>query len=252
MIKQRILITGASGAIGGALAVAYARPGVELILHGRDQIKLKYTALLCKRQAAVVSCHLLDLTQLDQIAPWAEQVLRDGAVDLLIANAGVNNGLGADGSPEAWPDVSRLIDLNLKANMALVDAFLPAMRGRGQGQIALISSLAGYFGLPHTPAYCASKAGLKAYGESLRGWLSTQGIKVNVVMPGFVASDMCNAMPGPKPFRWPPERAARVIAQGLAKDKARISFPFPLNLGTWFLAILPPQVSILILKWLGY
>lgn len=252
MINQRILITGTSGAIGRALAVVYARPGVELILHGRDTLKLAHTASLCERQGATVSCHLLDLTQLDQIAPWVEQVLHDGAVDLLIANAGVNNGLGADGAPEAWSDVSRLIDLNLKANMALVDAFLPAMRTRGQGQIALISSLAGYFGLQHTPAYCASKAGLKAYGESLRGWLGPEGVQVNVVMPGFVVSDMGNAMPGPKPFRWPPERAAQVIMRGLARDKARISFPFPLNLGTWFLAILPPQVSIRILKWLGY
>ena len=252
MNSQRILITGASGAIGRALSVAYARPGVELILHGRELSKLKHTATLCERQGAAVSCLVFDLTQLDQILPWAQQVLNGGSIDILIANAGMNNSLGADGSQEAWPDVSRLIDLNLKANMALVDSFLPVMRARGKGQIALISSLAGYFGLPHTPTYCASKAGLKAYGESLRGWLSPEGIKVNVVMPGFVVSDMENSMCGPKPFRWPPERAAQVIVRGLAKDKARISFPFPLNLGTWFLAVLPPKVSIWILRWLGY
>lgn len=252
MTNQRILITGASGAIGRALAVAYARPGVHLLLQGRDRSRLEQTASLCAQQGASVSCHLLDLTQLEQIAPWAEQLLAGGGVDLLIANAGMNHGLGADGSPESWPEVSRLIDLNLKANMALVASILPSMRERGQGQIALISSLAGYFGLPHTPAYCASKAGLKAYGESLRGWLGPEGIRVNVVMPGFVVSDMGNAMPGPKPFRWPPERAARAIVHGLARDKARISFPFPLNLGTWFLGVLPPQVSIKVLRWLGY
>lgn len=251
-MSQRILITGASGAIGSALAVAYARQDVVLYLLGRNEGKLKHTAALCERQGATVSCHLLDLTQLDQIAPLVEQVLTAGAVDLLIANAGMNSAVGADGMPEAWADVSRLIDLNLKANMALVDAFLPSMLNRGQGQIALISSLAGYFGLPHTPAYCASKAGLKAYGESLRGWLGTEGIRVNVVMPGFVASDMGNVTPGPKPFRWAPERAAQAIVQGLARDKSRISFPFPLNLGAWFLAVLPSHVSIRILGWLGY
>ena len=136
--------------------------------------------------------------------------------------------------------------------MAIVHAVLPAMRQRGSGQIALISSLAGYFGLPVTPSYCASKAGLKAYGEALRGWLGPEGVRVNVIMPGYVASPMCEAMPGPKPFVWLPERAARAIRRGLEKDKARISFPFPLNLGTWFLAALPAALSLRIVSLIGY
>lgn len=249
---MRILITGASGAIGRALAVAYAAPGVHLVLQGRNVSELNTTAYLCQSRGACVFCHVLDLTQLDEIPGWGQQVLANGAIDLLIANAGMNNHIDDSGSLEAWTAASRLIDLNLKANMALVDVFVPAMRDRGEGQIALVSSLAGYFGLPRTPAYCASKAGLKAYGESLRGWLSPKGIKVNVVMPGYVVSDMCDAMPGPKPFLLSPEGAAQVIKHGLARDRARISFPFPLNLGTWFLAVLPPQLSIRILGWLGY
>src|SRR5690606_16737126 len=98
----------------------------------------------------------------------------------------------------------------------------------------------------------ASKAAVKAYGESLRGLLAGEGIRVNVVMPGYVESAMCNAMPGPKPFLWNAGRAAIRIRKGLQADKARISFPFPLNLGTWFLAMLPPAVSLIILRWLGY
>ena len=115
-----------------------------------------------------------------------------------------------------------------------------------------MSSLAGFFGLPLTPAYSASKAGVKAYGEALRGWLAPHGVRVTVVMPGYVASDMCKAMPGPKPFLWSAERAARVIKRRLALNHARISFPFPLNIGTWCLAVLPPEISIKILGWLGY
>jgi NAD(P)-dependent dehydrogenase (short-subunit alcohol dehydrogenase family) len=148
--------------------------------------------------------------------------------------------------------VEALLDINLKAGMAMVHAALPAMRQRGRGQIALVSSLAGYFGLPVTPSYCASKAALKAYGEALRGWLAPEGIRVNVIMPGYVESPMCDAMPGPKPFLWQPAKAARFIQRGLARDKARISFPFPLNLGTWFLAVLPAAVSLRILSLLGY
>ena len=129
---------------------------------------------------------------------------------------------------------------------------LPSMRARGHGQIALVSSLAAYYGLPVTPSYCASKAGIKAYGEAMRGWLAGEGICVSVVMPGYVESQMCREMPGPKPFMWSPERAAAYIRQGLARNEARISFPFPLNLGTWFLAVLPAALSERILRLFKY
>ena len=170
----------------------------------------------------------------------------------MVVNAGVNTDIGPQGEGEHWEDVEALVNVNVLAAMATVDAVLPAMRRRGSGQIALMSSLAGYFGLPLTPSYCASKAAVKAYGESLRGWLAPEGIRVSVVMPGYVKSAMCDAMPGPKPFLWTPERAARVIRRGLEGNAARISFPFPLNLGTWFLSVLPTDLSLRILAWLGY
>src|SRR3546814_1798613 len=71
-------------------------------------------------------------------------------------------------------------------------------------------------------------------------------------MPGYVESQMCAEMPGPKPFLWPASRAARTIRSGLARNRARISFPFPLNLGCFLLSVLHPSASGRILKWLGY
>jgi short-subunit dehydrogenase len=127
-----------------------------------------------------------------------------------------------------------------------------AMRRKGGGQLVLVSSLAAWFGLPVTPAYSASKAAVKAYGEGLRGWLHGSGVSVTVVMPGYVHSAMCDAMPGPKPFLWQPDRAAQHIAARVAKRRARISFPFPLNWGCWWLAVLPAGLSHRVLRLLGY
>lgn len=248
-MRQRVLITGATSAIGSALAIEYARPGVTLHLHGRNETKLSEVAERCRLQGAEVFSQRLDMRDFAALRDWLGSL---GPLDLVIVNAGMNTHVGPAGEPEPWDEVEALLDVNLKAAMLIVQAVLPAMRARGGGQIALVSSLAGYFGLPVIPAYCASKAGLKAYGEALRAWLAPEGIKVNVIMPGYVKSPMCDAMPGPKPFVWSPERAAKTIRQGLARNKARISFPFPLNWGAWWLAVLPAWLSTRIVRWLGY
>ena len=251
-VNCRILITGATGAIGGALAEMYAAPGVELHLHGRNEGKLAAVEARCVALGATVLTERFDLRDTTALRGWLDALCAKQALDLVIVNAGMNTDIGPAGEGEPWDEVEALLDINLKASMAMVHAVLPAMRRRGCGQIALVSSLAGYFGLPVTPAYCASKAGLKAYGEALRGWLAPEGIKINVIMPGYVESPMCKAMPGAKPFLWQPVRAAGYIRRGLDKDMARISFPFPLNFGTWFLAVLPAAVSLRILSLLGY
>jgi len=248
----RVLITGATGSLGGALAFEYARPGCTLLLQGRKADRLTELAERCLARGAEVETQVLDVRDRHALVAWLSEACVPVAPDLLVVNAGVNTNIDPGGEGEQWEIVEALIEVNLLAAMATVDAVLPAMRARGRGQIALISSLAGFFGLPVTPSYCASKAGLKAYGEALRGWLAPEGIKINVVMPGYVKSPMCDDMPGPKPFLWSPERAARAIRRGLERNQARISFPFPLNWGTWWLAVLPASLSTHIVRWLGY
>ncbi|MDD4915594.1 MAG: SDR family NAD(P)-dependent oxidoreductase [Methylococcales bacterium] len=251
-LPYTVLITGASGGIGSALAEAYAAANVSLLLQGRNRQRLQAVAAACAAKGAAVEIATLDLRDLPALETWLDEVCRRAAPNLLIVNAGLNTHVGRQGEAENWQAVQALLDVNVVAAIATVNAVLPAMRRRKTGQIALISSLAAYFGLPVTPSYCASKAALKAYGEALRGWLAAEGIKVNVVMPGYVESEMCRAMPGPKPFLWPAEKAAGYIKRGLRQNRARISFPFPLNFGAWWLAVLPPAVSQFILRRLHY
>jgi NAD(P)-dependent dehydrogenase (short-subunit alcohol dehydrogenase family) len=126
------------------------------------------------------------------------------------------------------------------------------MRRRGSGQIALMSSLAAYYGLPRTPAYCASKAALKIYGEALRPWLAPQGMAVSVVLPPFVDTPMTDSLAGFKPSTMAPKRAALLVRRGLERNRARIAFPRALAWGLQWLSVLPPPLAVLIMGSLGF
>lgn len=252
-LPRCVLITGATGGIGSALALEYAQAGVDrLILQGRNTERLAELAELCSNKGSHVITHGLDVRDHDALIAWLQQICEAHLPDLVIANAGVNINVGGDQQGESWTDVHRLLDVNIKAVFATVHGVLPAMRKRGHGQVALVSSLAAWRGLPETPSYSASKAAVKVYGEAMRDHLAAQGIRFNVVMPGYVESQMCFDMPGPKPFLWPAGRAARNIRQGLQANRPRISFPFPLNLGCFLLSVIHPSVSGWILRRLGY
>lgn len=251
---KHIVITGASGEIGGALAVAYAAPDVVLTLIGRNEQKLENVKKYCEAKGATVSLKILDLRKTDELRSWAKDLSENESlpIDLLIVNAGLNTNIGLDLAGEPFEEAKALVEVNLLSNIALIDAVLPAMRKRKMGQIAILSSLASYYGLIYTPTYCATKAALRSYGNSLRAWLKPEGIKVNVILPGYVDSPMCRAMPGPKPFLMKPEKAAKIIKCGLEKNRARISFPFPLNLGIWSLSLLPHCLAAPIASLFGY
>jgi short-subunit dehydrogenase len=247
-----VVITGATGGIGYALALEYAAPGVTLLLHGRRQDVLDRLATVCRGVGANVETAAFDIRDQNRVLSWLLDASARIPLDLVFANAGVNIAVGRDGNGERWDDVQMLFDVNLRAVLATVEGVLPAMRLRGAGQIVLMSSLAAYRGLPITPSYSASKAAIKAYGEGLRDWLAPEGVKINVVMPGYVESKMCREMPGPKPFLMKPEHAAKLIRRKVAQNRARISFPFPLNLGCWLLSVIHPSISSFILRRMKY
>lgn len=251
-IASRVVITGATGSLGSALALEYATPGRHLILTGRKKDILAKVAQTCREKGAMVEEHVLDLENTEAVRDWMQDVCEQNIPDLVIANAGRNTDIGPNLEGEDFREARALVQVNLLSGMALFDATLPFFRKQGGGQFAFISSLAGYYGLAMTPTYCATKAALKSYGTSLRAWLLKKNIHVNVIFPGYVRSPMCEAMPGPKPFLMEANKAARRIRKGLERDFARISFPFPLNLGVWGLGLLPLCLAMPIAKILGY
>ncbi len=238
---QSIVITGASSGIGAALARAYAAPGVTLALLGRHDGRLADTADACRSQGAEVATATVDVTDSAAMRGWLEDWDRDRAVDLVIANAGISGGTGSGGEHAA--QTREIYRVNLDGVLNTVLPLIPAMRDRGRGQIALMSSLAGFLGFPGAPAYSASKAAVRAYGQALRGALYGEGVQVSVICPGFIKSPMTAVNSFPMPFLMPADKAAQRIKRGLARDRAQIAFPLPLHALVWLLATLPPGIS---------
>jgi short-subunit dehydrogenase len=249
---MNIVITGASAGIGYSLAKLYAKSDVTLGLIARNKSKLALIESACLAQGAKVVTGAIDVSDSLAIKEWLLEFDRQFPVDLLIANAGVTSIMPGNGEGETWDAVSNVLNVNILGVFNCVHPLIEPMRRRKSGQIALVSSLAAFRGMPISPAYCATKAAVKSYGEALRGWLRHDRIKVSVICPGFVKSDLSDHFPEPKLLIMSADKAARIIYHGLLKNKAIISFPFPLDLGMQLLALIPAFFSDWILDALKY
>src|SRR4030095_7500496 len=181
-----ILITGASSGIGAALAVAYARPGAHLSLGGRNQDRLAAVAAQVAARRAARTPAAIDVRDSASVAQWIAAADERAPLDLVIANAGISG--GTHGGPETPEQTPAIFAVNLAGVLTVVLPTVPRMAARGRGQIAIISSLAGYRGMPGAPAYSGSKAAVRVWGEGLRGDLLPQGVAGKVVMAGLLTS----------------------------------------------------------------
>lgn len=245
---RTILITGASSGIGEALARHYAREGVFLGLAGRDAARLAAVAEACREAGAEVAAEVVDVTDGVATRRWIETIAAARPLDLVIANAGISAGTGK--GTESAEQMQRIYATNVGGVINTIGPAVAAMLAREpagpsgrRGQIAIMSSLASFRGFPGAPAYCASKAAVRVHGEALRGELHHRGIAVSVICPGYVRSRMTARNRFPMPMLMEAERAARIIARGLARNRARIAFPVPLYMATWLLGALPAWLT---------
>jgi short-subunit dehydrogenase len=213
-----VVITGASSGIGEATARLLASHGHQLVLAARrlDRLEALQKELSAVTQVLVVQTDVADPAQVVLLVQRAEEHF--GRIDVWVNNAGV-------GPRSPWweqdaADVQRVVNINLVAPMVAVQALLPGMKAQGRGHIINVASVAGHIGT--NGPYSATKWGLRGLSESMRRELKPFGIKVSVVSPGFIATEMTRGndmkMPGP-------EVVARVMLKLIERPRREVIVP---------------------------
>lgn len=244
---RAVVITGASSGLGAALARSYAGPQTALGLIARNRERLADTAAACRAAGASVEAAAIDVADCEALTAWLEAFDQAHPVELLIANAGTSAGPEPESPGEPTATTRRQIEVNLLGAVHTIAPLVPRLCARRRGRVVAIASVAAYRGLPYSPGYSASKAGIRAYAEALRPRLAAQGVGVTVVCPGFFASPMTDRWEGPTPFLQSAERAARQIKRGIDSGRRRIDFPWPLVFGMRFCDLAPAMLGDAIL-----
>ncbi|HZU61360.1 MAG TPA: SDR family NAD(P)-dependent oxidoreductase, partial [Solirubrobacteraceae bacterium] len=175
-VDGRVLLTGASGGLGQAMARAFAARGARMILTGRRQEVLEELAQEVSGETVV--CDLADRQQVQRLIETV------GQVDVLVANAAhPASGVFTELEPER---IDRMLEVNLRAPIALARALAPSMAARGHGHLVFISSLSGKAAQPASAVYSATKFGLRGFALAARADLRRHGVGVSVVLPGFI------------------------------------------------------------------
>ncbi|MDL2216833.1 SDR family NAD(P)-dependent oxidoreductase [Desulfovibrio sp. OttesenSCG-928-M14] len=252
MNKRHILITGASGGLGGALCRIYAEPGTHLTLWGRNEAGLMQLAETCQAQGAQTTLVVRDIRDLDACREHLRLIQTDHPVDMAILNAGVSSGTLPNGDPEPVEDACRTLHCNATANINMAATLLEDMRARGHGHLVLVSSLAALYPFADSPAYCAAKAALAVYAKAARDWPGNRGVRVSTVYPGYVDSPMSRRLKGAQPMRWSAEKAATHIRTQLEAGANSIMFPRLLALGSLALHLLPTPLARCIYRGLRF
>jgi NADP-dependent 3-hydroxy acid dehydrogenase YdfG len=218
-MPSTVFITGASSGLGRGLALHYAKGGATVHAAARRKDELDK---LAKESPNIVPL------QLDvQDTPALVKAIQGlGPLDLVIANAGI--GRPTPAKKMDWEWVRRILDVNATAACATVAAALPAMVERNAGHVVAISSLAAFRGLPGNAAYCASKAALRVFMESVRVDLAKTKVRATTIYPGFVKTEMTAKNKFTMPFLMELDDAVEVMARGLARGAATIAYPLPM------------------------
>ena len=187
---KNALITGATGGIGGAIAKYLSNAGANIVISGTREGKLQSLKAEISGKCEILTCNLSDFDQVENLFSKAEEFF--GTIDILVCNAGITkDNLIMRIKNEDWDDV---LNINLKSTFILNKNAATKMIRRKFGRIINISSVVGVSGNPGQANYCASKAGMIGMGKSIAMDVAKRGVTINAVAPGFIATDMTDAL----------------------------------------------------------
>ncbi len=245
--QDRVWITGASSGLGRALALKMASEGWRVAASARSQDQLQAVAALASAFPGSIEAFPLDVTDRDAVQETVARILEDfGPPDLVVLNAGTHKPTPA--ARLSTKDFRQLVELNLMGTVHCLEAVLPPLRRRREGQIAIVASLAGYVGLPLAGAYGMTKAGLINLAESLEPELRAEGVTLQVVNPGFVKTPLTDRNPFHMPFLMDVESAATAFYRGLQSGGFEIVFPRRFAYLLKLLRLLPHPLALAITR----
>lgn len=235
-IPKNVFITGASSGLGRGLALHYAKAGAKVHAAARRKDELARLALEAPPGSIVpVVVDVQDSDALVAAVHRAEDA-SDG-LDLLIANAGVGKPTSA--RKMDWSAVKWILDVNATAACVTVAAALPKMVERNSGHVVMMSSLAAFRGMPGNAAYCASKAAVATFMESVRVDLQATRVRATTIYPGFVKTSLTAKNKFRMPFLMEADKAIEVMTRGIARGAKTIAYPLPMVAFTRTLGAVP-------------
>ena len=240
LADSTVLLTGATGGLGEAIARALAVHGTRMMLSGRREDVLD--ALAHELGARASRC---DLSSRDEVQRLVQEAVTAG-VDVLVANAG----LPASGQLDEYSQeqIDRTLEVNLRAPIALARGLLPSLVQRGSGHLVFMSSLSGKAATPGASIYAASKFGLRGFALALREDLREHGVGVSVVLPGFISDAGLFADAGVELRRGvgtrTPQDVAAAVIRAITDDRAEVEVaPVGLRAGATFASLVPEAAA---------
>lgn len=221
------MITGASSGIGRGVALEVAARGAKIgLLARREELLRELVGEIEARNSKAVAA-AADVQDAQAVRTAADRFRSElGPIDVLIANAGIGT---SDHAVQLAPEhAANVIGINVLGAVNSVAAVVPEMVERGQGRLVAISSLAAYRGLPKSAAYCASKAALSSYFESVRIDLRNTGVDVTIIHPGFIKTALTAGREAKMPYLMELDDAVKKIVSAIEKGKKTYAFPWQL------------------------
>ena len=236
--NKTVLLTGASSGIGYSLAKLLPKENCSIALLSRRENILVNLANELKISGVQVKAYKCDVGKIDEVRNTLDQVKKDfGKIDIAILNAGASS--RADVRKFSSSTAKEIFEANTFGIINCIEQLLPDFINRKEGMIVGVSSLAESRGFPKSGFYNASKAAATLLLESLRVELKPHNIKVVIVKPGFVRTPMTDKNEFQMPFLMDVNKAAKIILNGIKKEKSIIQFPLPIVIGSKIIKYMP-------------